>query len=299
MICKICSSENTKVTNNIQSPYFNIKYNLYHCNKCKSYFFDINQYQVDLESLYNEEYCDYNSEFKFSKYWDEQVKIIKKLIGKGENLNILDIGCRTGDFLMHFNKNNNFYGAEINKNNVSIARERGIIVYEDFIENIKFEKKFDIITCYALLEHATNPIIVLNKITDLLNDNGLLVIMIPTMECGLRKRLDKKNIHWHMYSPPQHLNYYSRFFLDTYMKEKEIKLIKRFYTSGGIRFRYDSKLSKSNDFYDINKFYTKNIDLVQSSSQKIMNKAYKCLLENRITNRYPYYDHMYSYYRKQ
>jgi len=217
--CNLCSSYNIKVGKKVQSPFIDTKYTLYFCRECKSYYFNWDEYEVDLQEFYNDDKKIWNEEFTYSKYWARQVKRINKLLlDKDRRLNILDIGCRTGDFLLHWDKSkNNLYGVEINKNNADIAKKRDINIYNNFIEEIDFDIEFDIITCYAILEHIANPRIVLEKITSILKTNGILVIMIPTIESKLREKLDKKNIHWHMYSPPEHLSYYSRSFLDNYM----------------------------------------------------------------------------------
>lgn len=70
---------------------------------------------------------------------------------------VLDIGCRTGDFLMHFPKSIVREGVELSKNSAEIARERGLMLYQDFAENINFDKQYDVVTCYAVLEHLLDP----------------------------------------------------------------------------------------------------------------------------------------------
>lgn len=309
--CSICGSFKTQIERKVQSPFIEKKYTLYFCKDCKSYFFDKNEYQIDLKDLYNEENRDWNVKFTYSKYWTRQVKRIKKLlVDKNRKLNVLDIGCRTGDYLLHWDKKyNNLFGVELNKHNADISRGRGIKVYNDFIENIDFEINFDVITCYALLEHIANPKIVLEKMTGILKTDGIIVIMIPAIESQLRKKLDKKNIHWHMYSPPEHLSYYSRKFLDNFMKKHQIELIYRYYTAGGLNGIYSKssntyELLKNADYKSLSKYYSKNRNnnirrtFVRKATDKL--KYYKRLLiyEYLPINKYAYYDHMYSYYQK-
>jgi len=310
--CSICGSFKTQIERKVQSPFINKKYTLYFCKDCKSYFFDKNEYDVDLKEFYNDENRAWNNKFSYSEYWSGQVKRINKLlINKNRRLNILDVGCRTGDFLLHWDKKkNNLYGVELNKNNADIVMERGINVYNDFIENIDFEIQFDVITCYALLEHIANPKILLDKITEILKTNGILVIMIPAIESKLRKKLDKKNIHWHMYSPPEHLSYYSKGFLDNYMKKRNINLVYRYYTAGGLNGIYSKRsnayrLLKNADYKSLREYYSPNKNrnnVNRSVIRRVINKLTyyrKLLIEEYLpANKYPYYDHMYSYYRK-
>ncbi len=310
--CSICDSFKTQMERTVQSPFIDKKYTLYFCKDCDSYFFDKNEYDFDLKELYNDENRTWNNKFTYSKYWSRQVKRINKLLAdKNRRLNILDVGCRTGDFLLHWGKEiNDLYGVELNKHNAYISKKRGINVYNDFIENIDFEIKFDVITCYALLEHIANPKIVLEKITGILKTDGIIVIMIPAIESQLRKKLDKKTIHWHMYSPPEHLSYYSRYFIDNYMKKHNINLVNRYYTSGGLNGIYSKrsnayKLLKNANYNTLHKYFierTGNI-LSKNVTTKIINKVkfYKRQLVEEYTplNKIPYYDHMYSYYRRE
>lgn len=307
--CSICGSFKTQIERKVQSPFIDKKYTLYFCKDCRSYFFDKNEYDVNLGELYNDENRAWNDEFTYSKYWSRQVKRINKiLLNKNKKLNVLDIGCRTGDFLLHWDKTkNNLYGVELNKHNANVATKRGINVYKDFIENIDFKIKFDVITCYALLEHIANPNILLEKITEILKINGILVIMISTIESKLRNKLDKNNIHWHMYLPPEHLSYYSKDFLDNYMIKQKIKLVDRYYTDGGLNGIYSKRsnayrLLKNADYKSLSEYYShnKNNNNVNITViRKVINKLkyYRRLLieEYLPLNKYPYYDHMYSY----
>ena len=63
---------------------------------------------------------------------------------------------------------------------------------------------FDIITMYHVLEHISNPVECLTKITKLLRPGGLTVIEVPNMG-GLEARL--KGPKWHYYKV-DHVNYF-------------------------------------------------------------------------------------------
>lgn len=297
MQCNICNAEDTKPVRDIQSPYIDKKYTLYYCNNCYSSFFDKNQYDIDLNQIYNQEYCNKSQKFKKVRYWDNQVKYISNLIGRSENLNILDIGCRTGDFLYHWNPNNNLHGIEINDINAEIAKSRGIKVFKEFAENIDFDIQFDVITCYAIIEHLFSPMEFLEKLTRNLKPGGILVVMIPTIECNLVKKLERKNIQWHMFSPPQHINFFSRNFLDNYFKENGINLLNRYYISGGMRFRYKDKEIIRDDFDYIKQFYDGTYHIDFSYLNKVKNRVLDIIEERTFMSKIPYYDHMYSYYK--
>ena len=67
--------------------------------------------------------------------------IIKKI--KKSNLNLLDVGCATGNLLEKFVKHHNCYGVDIEENFVSMAKSKGIIAYHTafFLTSLKSHPK--------------------------------------------------------------------------------------------------------------------------------------------------------------
>ena len=131
------------------------------------------------------------------------------------------------------------------------------------------------VTAYALLEHLAMPQEFLGQVTGLVNQKGVLVIMIPSYQTLKAKVLEMFNVRWHMYCPPEHLSLYSREFLDNYLEARGFHLVKRKYTSGGM----------------FNPF--QKIPLARNVFSKLMS----LVDANRIFNQFPAFDHMYSYYQ--
>lgn len=280
MKCKFCNSDKILICKNILSNHVNLYYNLFECKSCNSFFFDYNQHSnVNIQEVYEnlatkfkENYCIGN--FK-NKYWLSQIKKIKRLTTNFSS--ILDVGCRTGDFLMHCPDNIRREGIELAKVSSDVAIFRGLNIYNDYVENINFQHKYDVVTCYAVLEHLVEPLKFLNKISSIISDNGLLVILIPTYECLKRYLLDNfTKIRWHMYSPPEHLNFFSRKFLDNYLNNKGFELAERYYTTGGL--------------------LTPNTKILYFN--KILGNITRLIDEYTILNKFPIFDHMYSYYKR-
>jgi SAM-dependent methyltransferase len=277
--CKLCNSTGLVKVQVIKSPLVNQWYTLYRCVTCGSLQFDISENTtVSLEELYNqytEEKVKRNIQFSSSRYWKREVKIIKQLLGR-EPESILDIGCHTGDFLLHWQEQTKRVGIEISSIAAKIARDRGLIVYQEPVESIKFSGQFDIVSCYAVLEHLNNPRGVLNVLADRVTPNGILVILLPSFQTLKANILMALKIRWHMYRPPEHLNFFSREYLDTFFNSKGFYLRKRIYTSGGM----------FNPFRKV-----PGIGRIFARSMFVMD-AFSPL------NRFPIFDHMYSYYMK-
>ncbi|MBA7465674.1 Ubiquinone biosynthesis O-methyltransferase, mitochondrial [subsurface metagenome] len=279
MTCRFCKSNKIKLIKKIQSPFVRYEYTLYQCSDCKCRFFDIEEHNVDMENVYEDYSIKHNkvmadSKFKKSFCWNRQVQKIEKILSR-EISSVLDIGCRTGDFLMSFPNNIVREGVELARNSAEIARKRKLMIYQDFVENIDFHKEYDVVTCYAILEHLINPLIFLNKLADIVSPEGIVVIMIPTYECFKRWMIDTfTSIRWHMYAPPLHLNLFSKQFLDRCMAENNFKLVDRYWASGGI-------------FNPL-----KNFPFVNRVFGKVMTLLDECTPINKL----PIFDHLYSYY---
>lgn len=277
MICKFCRSSQIYQKKIVKSQHYKEKeYILYECKNCLSQFFNINQHELSINHLY-ETIADGNvisEKYRRNPYWENQKRIIYKLLKKVPT-SVLDVGCRTGDFLLHFDKKTIREGIEISQKYAEIAQSRGLKVYNKPLENIKFEKKYDIVSAYAILEHLVNPLDFLDKLQALIKNQGVLVILIPSFECIFVKLQAILKLKWHMYRPPEHINFFSKKYLDSYLNAHGFKLVKRFSTSGGI----------------FNPF--RNIPLIGRIFGLFM-----FYFDRLIINKVPIFDHLYSYYKK-
>jgi len=107
-----------------------------------------------------------------------------------DNYSILDYGCGDGQFLLSLQKINpntklTLVGFEPYQ---TLKKHSGIEIFDNKETlTLNYNKnKFDIITCFEVLEHfnKTNQQNLLNQISSLLKETGLLVISVP-IETGL------------------------------------------------------------------------------------------------------------------
>jgi len=280
-ICRLCNGATAVGLRVLISPHNNQEYTLYQCKNCGSRFFDPSQHEVLLNQLYENislRNPDKSTiEFKKDKYWENQTKKLIKKLGR-QPQRVLDVGCRTGDFLLHYNPEVIKDAVELSSEYAETARRRGIVVYNDFLENVNFAgKKYDIVTAYAVLEHLSKPFMFLDKIDEIINSQGILAVLIPSFETLKVYLIDKMKKRWHMYSPPEHLNFFSQTLLDHYLSNKGFTLIDRYWTSGGM-------------FNPFRSIYFAN---------RLFAKIMYFLDENMPVNKVPIFDHMYSYYVKE
>ena len=201
-----------------------------------------------------------------------QKRNIRKMLGH-DPASVLDVGCRTGDFLMHFKKTIRRTGVEISSHFAEIAQMRGLEIINNALENTSFKEQYEVVTCFAILEHLQEPLKFLTSLQSLVQPGGMLVIMIPSIQSVKARGL---NLKWHMLSPPEHLNFFSTYFLDSFLRERQFNLTKRYYASGGMLL------------------YRGHNHLI-IKSEALFNR----LLDSCFINKWPVFDHMYSYYLKK
>jgi len=276
-VCNACASEVVRLRN-VRSPIDGRYYALYECKRCRSRSFDAHEHQTDLAALYDSlaeaSAQTYELPFQRSSYWSHEVAFIRRMLGR-EPVSVLDAGCRTGDFLLHWPETVRRVGVELSHRSAQIAGRRGLAVHEMQLEDLQIHDRFEIVTCYAILEHLTAPRQFLAKLADLVQEGGVLAVLVPSFETLKARALEAVGYRWHMYRPPEHLNLYSRPFLDTYLAQEGFSLVARRYTSGGT-FNPLGRVPL------LGKAFAKAMWLVDANSPLHL---------------VPVFDHMYAYYR--
>jgi ubiquinone/menaquinone biosynthesis C-methylase UbiE len=111
-----------------------------------------------------------------------------KLIKEHLKSKILDIGCATGNFLskiQKINKNLDLYGIDSSKKMIDIAKSKfkNIKFYNLSAEDIDFPSNyFDIITIIETFHHFQDQKLVLEKISKILKQGGILLISEPNID---------------------------------------------------------------------------------------------------------------------
>lgn len=118
-------------------------------------------------------------------YHKKFLKVYKNFL---KNIRILDLGCGTGEFLAELKKRGcEVWGVDFNKKFIESAKKFfGLknlyaMSFDDFfkIDNLP---KFDIITFFEVLEHIDNPLEFIQNVKNLLKENGMIVLSVPSRE---------------------------------------------------------------------------------------------------------------------
>lgn len=153
--------------------------------------------------------------------------------------NVLDIGSATGTISFFFGAKGLIVdGIELSKNAVKYANLnkrffalKCINFINTSIENYKTTKKYDLITCFEVLEHLDNDKDILKKISKYMNTKSILAISVPSdnaplYKLGLLTKFDKK---------VGHLRRYSMNGIKSILKQSGYKVLEEFKTEGIIR----------------------------------------------------------------
>lgn len=158
-----------------------------------------------LDQIYK---ADYNIGYLQTKndisknYQSDYSSYIQKMLFKYKRniQSVLEIGCGESNLLNYFNKLGiRVIGIDPSPRSKSTEYE----IINDFFPSILFQDKVDLIFHSDVLEHVTDPISFLNSQKDQLNDDGLLILAVPSCEENINFGDVSMVIH-------QHLSYFDK-----------------------------------------------------------------------------------------
>jgi 2-polyprenyl-3-methyl-5-hydroxy-6-metoxy-1,4-benzoquinol methylase len=122
----------------------------------------------------------------------------------------LDVGCSSGAFLFQLNQRfpgaYQILGTDVSGAPLDYAESKGVPVLRgDFPAHNFGDKKFDVVTFWAVLEHLIEPKKFLEKAASVLKPGAFCFVLVPNMK-SLAVRLIGKR---YRYIYPQHLNYFT------------------------------------------------------------------------------------------
>jgi len=221
--CILCKSLNFQIENHTIRNNFEDMYKILKCVSCSHIQlfpndYDTNEYynndtQVkEILTISDRSKLHYSEMLKFESL--KRLNILQKHIILKDNLNVIDIGGGTGEFITLLN--NTKYNLKLSILEPGVIRLNECILEnvnrinqsldDEFIQNN--EGLFDIVTAFHVLEHTIDPIQFVNNCYKLLKQNGLLYIEVPNQDNDLIKISDYyKNNIWYCKS---HISYFTK-----------------------------------------------------------------------------------------
>jgi len=203
------------------------------CSKCSTLVLKRYYSNDELKELYTFDYYWHNHQENISKlpaieerafkdntgrilYWYYLLKKFKK-----SSDNLLEIGCSHGGYLAYCKIKGikNVVGIEVDKKTCDFAKKTfnlTNIIHGLFPDvNLPFNK-FNAIVLFDVLEHFSDPVKAIRTISDLLTDNGLLILQTPCY------RDEDKN--WDQFRPDEHIFLFNKFNISKLLKSADLKL---------------------------------------------------------------------------
>lgn len=174
------------------------------CADCQTIYIDPAPTEDTLKRLYNhpaesfifnKENEDKNVDVK-SGHYEDYSAILRMMPDKPkERLQLLEVGCANGSFLMTSSETFDVEGVELNDSTAEVARKNGFKVKTGRIEDIEGESVFDIIVMLQVLEHVVRPGKLLCEVLRLLRPNGLLYVDVPNVDSASFNYLRERHVH--------------------------------------------------------------------------------------------------------
>lgn len=193
----------------------------------------------------DEDYKKYES--LFENMFIKRVNLVSRFVKKGK---MLEIGSATGVMLKLFaNKGWNVLGVEPSGSS-SEAIKKGLRVLNVKFEDAKLSKDdFDLVVLNHTLEHMDNPELILNKISVLLKERGIIFIDVPNFGSLSSKLLGRK---WPYLLPLEHKSQFTKEGLTKLLEESGFKILHWESRSGIFEFANPIKeLSRKRFLMDI------------------------------------------------
>jgi 2-polyprenyl-3-methyl-5-hydroxy-6-metoxy-1,4-benzoquinol methylase len=178
--CILCNGSNSSVIEDCEGGYKVLK-----CLGCGLVYVDPIPRKESLKKAYSGEYYTpwlENQRTQRIKMWKSRLQTLNSFARRKGKL--LDVGCGEGLFLELASKNGwNIAGTEISPFAVTYGKGRlGLNILQGELINIGFpDNKFDAVTMWHVLEHTTNPLVILKEIRRILKDDGVFILAIPNL----------------------------------------------------------------------------------------------------------------------
>jgi|APGre2960657444_1045066.scaffolds.fasta_scaffold03483_4 2-polyprenyl-3-methyl-5-hydroxy-6-metoxy-1,4-benzoquinol methylase len=217
--CPLCNSKNFKFllhvdcsTHPIVKQHTQLN-NLVDWNKCDdchhiftSDFFTADAFDTILKSVHKDQMTGSRAEIMRIEFGE----VVEKIARHKQSGDWLDIGCGSANLLFVVKEFGfNASGIDLRNENVVGAQHYGLDVSCTDIINFHPNKKFDVISLTDVIEHIPYPVPSLEKIYNLLNNNGLLLISTPNYETGAWVKSLEDNTNPYLYEV-EHCHTFSR-----------------------------------------------------------------------------------------
>lgn len=198
--CNLCGIDDSRIVYSMPDSLFHTDewFNVVECRRCGLGYVNPRPESTKMDRYYPNEYYDYfdhEDEFHRKRYAEEAAFLPVPTNGRNR---LLDIGCANGDFprfMMPYGWQ--VEGVEISPNAKPIS---DFMVYRKPIDQMQVsDPGYDVITAWAVLEHVHDPLAYFEKVSQLLQQNGLFIFLVTNFESISSRYLFREDVPRHLY----------------------------------------------------------------------------------------------------
>jgi 2-polyprenyl-3-methyl-5-hydroxy-6-metoxy-1,4-benzoquinol methylase len=141
----------------------------------------------------------------------------------GPDTAVLDVGCSTGMFLRTLADAglSRLHGVDLSELHCAYVRDTHGIACDTSLDLVP-DDAFDLVTCYAVIEHTGDPSGLVEAMKRKLRPGGKLMILTPNYRSLYRKLAGPS---WVWLIPPVHLQYFGNASLATLLKRSGMEIL--------------------------------------------------------------------------
>lgn len=165
----------------------------------------------------------------------KEVKETKRLLDNIEIPKLLDVGCGTG-WATNFWKENGFEVTGLEPSAARgkvIADKYGFDVHPVYIEEFPTTIKYDVLTFRHIIEHLEDPAAILAKAKNLLNEGGLVMVVVPNID-AIGRHLFQEHWEWVL---PWHTQFFNSDSLCTLLENSGFTIEKKYQTPSPLYYK--------------------------------------------------------------
>ena len=187
------------------------------CSNCGFVYVNPRLKNEQLNSIYLHNYFK-NKEYGYIGYelqevlrkknFERWLKDAASFLPVGKPIRALDVGCAAGYCLdIMKSKGWDAEGLELEAEMFEVLVQSGYSVSKTRLEELSTAQKYSVITLFDVIEHIPNLDKAFQQLFNLLEEDGIIIIVTPDHNSIQRKIFRKK---WFQYKPIEHIQYFSR-----------------------------------------------------------------------------------------
>lgn len=159
---------------------------------------------------------------------------------------LLDVGCGCGTYLARMAKYGwDATGVDRSEDACEQASAHfGVTALAGPFPNMDIDGKFDLVTAWQVVEHLDDPIASLNRMRELLAEDGFVVIAVPNFACWASYHFDED---WLGLDLPRHVNHFTMQSLEKVVNRAGLQVVHKRTVPHGGWIRHSARRAEQRD----------------------------------------------------